>query len=42
MSIVLIYIFNKYSEPYLLLAFNIICVTWNIGDLDPLFPLNSL
>ena len=30
MPIVLIYIFNIYSEPYLLLAFNIICVTWNM------------
>ena len=30
MPIVLIHIFNKYFEPYLLLAFNIICVTWNM------------
>ena len=30
MPIVLIYIFNKYFAPYLLLPFNIICVIWNM------------
>ena len=30
-TIILIYIFNTYFEPYLLLAFNVICVSWNMN-----------
>ena len=37
-SIILIHIFNKYFEPYLLLTFNIICVTWNM-KITILYPL---
>ena len=37
-SIIFIHIVNKYFKPYLLLALNIICVTWNIKISIPLLP----